>query len=151
MKITKFFEFAMAHRLSNYVGKCCNLHGHTYKLEVTIDGQIDESTEMLLDFNILKKIVNNKIIEELDHAIAINAKNPDKSDLYLINCPSVKMIEFKGQTTTENLSRYIFNKLYQELMFHNYSLYKVKLWESPTSFAEYTNDDAAEDGHVQYN
>jgi 6-pyruvoyltetrahydropterin/6-carboxytetrahydropterin synthase len=65
--ITKIFRFEAAHRLDNHEGKCKQLHGHSYKFEVTIAGNINPITGMVLDFGDLKDIVNNCIIEKLDH------------------------------------------------------------------------------------
>ena len=91
MYISKEFKFDSAHQLIEYNGKCENLHGHTYKLRVTLKGEVDKKTGMIIDFTILKKIVNDNIIEKLDHN-------------YLNNI--VK------QPTAENIVGWIWNELY---------------------------------------
>ena len=65
--ITKEFSFESCHHLENYIGKCQKPHGHSYRLEVTLCGDIDKSTGMLLDFKILKTMVESLIIDKFDH------------------------------------------------------------------------------------
>lgn len=67
MIISKVFTFDSAHKLPNYKGKCANLHGHTFKLIIGVEGNVDEKTGMIVDFLEIKKIVNEKVIEKLDH------------------------------------------------------------------------------------
>jgi len=67
MRVARSFHFDGAHKLANsHEGKCANLHGHTWKLTVSLEGEIDSSTGMVMDFSILKPIVNN-IVKMLDH------------------------------------------------------------------------------------
>jgi 6-pyruvoyltetrahydropterin/6-carboxytetrahydropterin synthase len=68
MLISKIFTFDSAHKLPNYKGKCANLHGHTWKLIIAVEGEVNKKTGMIIDFNEIKKIVNEKVIEKLDHA-----------------------------------------------------------------------------------
>ncbi len=67
MQISKIFKFDSAHKLPNYSGKCANLHGHTWKLVVTFEKEVDEKTGMSMDFGEIKNIVNEKVIDKLDH------------------------------------------------------------------------------------
>jgi len=67
MLLKKTFKFDAAHNLTKYNGKCENLHGHTYKLVVTVEGKPDNQ-DMVIDFVLLKKIVQNEVIDILDHA-----------------------------------------------------------------------------------
>ena len=67
MKVCKSFTFAAAHYLPNYEGKCSKLHGHTWRLDVEVEGEVDKETGMVLDFAELKRIVNEWVIEKLDH------------------------------------------------------------------------------------
>lgn len=69
MKISKDIKFDCCHMLSNYEGKCANLHGHTYHGAVTINAPVDDTTRMVLDYNIIKKVV-----DEFDHAIIFSHK-----------------------------------------------------------------------------
>ncbi len=113
MYISKEFKFDSAHQLIEYNGKCENLHGHTYKLRVTLKGEIDPKSGMIIDFTILKKIVNENIIEKLDHTFLNNI---------------VK------QPTAENIIQWIWNELKNLLTGKNYKLYELILWETEDSF-----------------
>ena len=66
MYITKIFTFDAAHALTQYYGKCENMHGHTYRLEVTVEGPVAENG-MVVDFVLLKRIVKRRVLEKLDH------------------------------------------------------------------------------------
>lgn len=66
MKIGLVSEFDAAHRLPGYEGKCARVHGHTYKVEVVLEGPVDENSGFVLDFFRLKEILNSSI-EDLDH------------------------------------------------------------------------------------
>lgn len=110
--ITKEFKFDSAHNLIRYHGKCENLHGHTYKLKVTLEGTIEPDSGMLIDFGDLKKIVEDKVIERLDH--------------HYLN-------DIVEQSTAENLSVWIWNELEPVFLERNCPLYEIKLWETETS------------------
>ena len=113
VSITKIFTFASAHYLPNYNGKCSNLHGHEWKLEVTIKRRMDTKTYMVMDFSYLKKIVNKHIIDSLDH-ILIND---------LISIP-----------TAEN----IMVRIWEVLMFDALlkGIYSIRIWESKDSYSK---------------
>ena len=66
MELSSIFHFAASHFLTQYHGKCEHMHGHNYKLIVTIEGEI-KSDGMILDFKKIKEIVEEKILEKLDH------------------------------------------------------------------------------------
>jgi 6-pyruvoyltetrahydropterin/6-carboxytetrahydropterin synthase len=112
MYISREFRFDAAHNLINYNGKCENLHGHTYKLKVTLSGSSEKDSGMIVDFTLLKKIVNEKVIDKLDHN-------------YLNN-----VLE---QSTAENTIEWIWEQLREGLKGGNYELYELTLWETETS------------------
>ncbi|MEA3500360.1 MAG: 6-carboxytetrahydropterin synthase QueD [Candidatus Marinimicrobia bacterium] len=127
--ISKIFNFSMAHRLTFHNGKCRNLHGHTYKLEITISGNIDKNG-IIIDFGDIKKIVNKNVIDKLDHTTAIYKYDP----LLLDNFPKVLRYNvFPYETTAENLAKWIYDKLNKLL-----KIEKVRLWETPTNQVIYT-------------
>lgn len=66
--VTKKFKFEAAHRITNTEAKCRNLHGHTFRLEVVVGGEIDESSNMVIMSNDVKKIVHEKVINIVDHS-----------------------------------------------------------------------------------
>ncbi len=107
---TKEFTFDAAHRLEWNPGKCKQLHGHTYRLQVTVKGKINKKG-IVMDFAELKSVVKNEIIDELDHAY-LNTK---------IHNP-----------TAENMAIWIWKKLETQI-----PVYEIKLWETPTSFVTY--------------
>ncbi len=110
LSVTKIFEFAASHFLTKYHGKCENLHGHNYKLEVTVVGELNED-DLVLDFVLLKKIVKEKIIDKLDHT--------HLNDTF--DNPSAEVIAI-----------WIWEQLESEL-----SLHEIKLWETSTCFVTY--------------
>ena len=71
MRLTKMFSFEMAHCLWHYEGKCSNLHGHSYKMEVTVEGLPSQENGMVIDFKKLKDIVNETIIDKFDHSTVL--------------------------------------------------------------------------------
>ncbi|AFK85976.1 MULTISPECIES: 6-carboxytetrahydropterin synthase QueD [Thermoanaerobacterium] len=120
MKVTKSFTFDSAHNLTKYNGKCENLHGHTYKLEVTVEGGIDDEG-MVIDFAQLKAIVDSEVVKKLDHAYL--------NDVLGFN------------TTCENIAMWMWEKLDPLLKSDRFHLFSIRLWETPTSFAEVTIQD----------
>ena len=142
IRITKKFKFEMAHALHGYDGLCKNIHGHSYKLFVTVKGKIKEDSGnpkngMVLDFDILKSIVKSEIINKYDHSLVLNANSPH-SEIDLSALDKVFFLPY--QPTSENLvtdfALKIKSKLPQEI-----ELYKVVLSETATSFAEWNSQD----------
>ena len=112
--LTSEFTFDAAHRLHDYDGKCSQMHGHTYKLQVTVSGR--PTAGILVDFNVLKDLVNERIIEEVDHK----------------NLTEV----FRMNTTVENLCFWVWDVLCYALP-EKVDLYEIKIWETPTCHAAY--------------
>ncbi len=139
--ITKEFTFEMAHALWNYDGKCKNIHGHTYKLIVTVQGEIitDKNSPklgMVMDFGELKRIVKENIIDTHDHYLVLNGKSPHK-DLNFSNY-NIELVQYKDyQPTCENLLMEFVDILKRNLP-ENIRLVKLRLYETPTSYAEWT-------------
>ena len=84
-KITKEFHFEAAHLLNFHKGLCKNLHGHSYKLYVTVQSQKLNEESMVVDFSLLKKIVEDIIIKKFDHSCIINNNTKDLFELELKN------------------------------------------------------------------
>ena len=114
--LTSEFTFDAAHRLLDYEGKCSQMHGHTYRLQVTVCGIPDLVTGILIDFCELKDLVNKNIIDIVDHA--------NLSDLFVIN------------TTAEKLCVWAWGVL-KPLLPDDVRLDEIKLWETPTCHATY--------------
>lgn len=115
MLISREFKFDAAHNLVRYHGKCERLHGHTYRLRVTLEGRPDEEG-MICDFTELKRIVGDLVISKLDHAYVND------------------VIE---QPTAENISVWIWERLEAPLDGPNYKLHEVTVWETESSFVTY--------------
>ena len=139
------FTFEMAHALWNYDGKCKNIHGHSYKLFVTLSGTPKNATNdpedgMILDFGKFKKIINSSIIEKFDHALVVNANSPHSKLYSAENLPFDKLLKLPFQPTTENLLQYFADAI-QKVLPDEVKLYRLKLQESDTSYGEWYNTD----------
>ncbi len=143
IRITKEFNFEMAHALFGYDGACKNIHGHSYQLSVTIKGTpiVDEKNVklgMVMDFNELKAIVK-PIIDELDHATMLNTNSPHKQ-LAEKNLLFEKLVLVNYQPTCENMlidmADYILVRLPDHIKLHH-----LRLQETPTSYAEWFAED----------
>ena len=138
IRITKEFQFEMAHALVGYDGPCKNIHGHSYKLDVTIKGKVKSGTSdsdegMVIDFGVIKKIVKELIVDEYDHSLVLNQKmDIDKSQFDFMN----KLILLPFQPTCELLLVH-FSALIQEALPPNIHLHHLMLRETPTSYAEW--------------
>ncbi|WP_373753786.1 6-carboxytetrahydropterin synthase QueD [Neisseria weixii] len=137
MKITKIFSFDSSHMLDGHDGKCQNVHGHTYKLEITVsDGLIQGGAKdgMVMDFTDLKAIVKQEIITPFDHAFIYDGRNERESQIAaLLDGWNMKTLRLNCRTTAENMSIEMFVRLKHAGL----KVCSVKLWETPTSCAEY--------------
>lgn len=143
IKITKQFSFEMAHALRNYDGLCRNIHGHSYKMDITLAGQPlqdDNSPKngMVMDFGDLKKLVNEEIISLLDHALVLNAKT-DAQLIETLRQHYQKIVVVEFQPTTENLLNFIAEKIKVRLP-EKVSLTCVRLRETDSSYAEWCEE-----------
>lgn len=142
IRITKEFKFEMAHALVGYNGPCKNIHGHSYRLNVTVKGNVKNGTSdsdegMVVDFGIIKKIVNELIINKYDHALVLNDKM--KIDFSTFDFMQ-KLILVPFQPTCENLLLHYADLIKAQLP-SNILLHSLFLRETPTSFAEWFADD----------
>lgn len=150
ISVTKEFTWDCAHMLDGHGGLCSNLHGHTYKMEVTAETvgsnlTINEgpSRGMVLDFKDLKTVVNYVIIDHFDHALVINrsSQDPFEQELnQLTETYSKKVVRLPFRPTAENMAADFLNKLnaYLEHNKLDYKITKIRLYETPTSYAEVT-------------
>ena len=144
IRITKEFHFEMAHALKNYDGACKNIHGHSYRLLVTLRGRpIQEADNpkdgMVMDFQDLKTAVKKPIVEKLDHSLVLNGSTDkdlvkDLGELY------EKVYVFDFQPTCENLAIHIASEIKSQLP-PGIQLFSLKLYETASSFAEWYADD----------
>ncbi|HKM92367.1 MAG TPA: 6-carboxytetrahydropterin synthase [Prolixibacteraceae bacterium] len=144
IRVTKFYDFEMAHALWNYDGICKNIHGHSYKLFVTVMGEPinnpnDPKNGMVIDFGDLKRIVKNNIVDQLDHSMVINKMAPH-SKLLELNEMYERHFVFDFQPTCENLVIWIVNEI-KPMLPKSIILKNVKLYETASSYAEWDADD----------
>ena len=144
IRITKRFHFEMAHILYEYDGLCRNIHGHSYKLEVTLLGETlnrpgDPKDGMVLDFGDLKTIVKSEIVDRLDHALMVSQMVPE-NQLELLKKTTNRIIMVDFQPTSENVAAYIAEILQQHLP-SGVSLFSIRLYETINSYAEWFDSD----------
>ena len=106
IRITKKFDFETGHALYGYDGKCKNIHGHSYKLFVTVQGTpITDNSHvkygMVIDFTDLKKIVKEEIVDKFDHATVFNKNTPHLELATLLSERNHDVILVDYQPTTE--------------------------------------------------
>ena len=135
IRVSKEFHFEAAHALWNYDGQCKNIHGHSYKLIVTLIGTpINDSKHpkngMLLDFSDLKKTVNQLIINQFDHAVLIN-RISDMESFYTTKEMFDNMLVLDYQPTCENILSDIVRCVKDRFPL-NYKVFSYRLCETAT-------------------
>ncbi len=145
IRITKQFSFETGHALYGYDGKCKNVHGHSYKLDVTVIGQpITDTTNvkygMVIDFGDLKKIVKEEIVDVFDHATVFNQNTPhvELAKELMDRGHNVLLVDY--QPTSEMMVIDFAKKIKKRLP-NNIKLHSLKLQETATSFAEWFAQD----------
>jgi 6-pyruvoyltetrahydropterin/6-carboxytetrahydropterin synthase len=144
LRVTKVFDFETAHALWNYDGKCKNIHGHSYKLTVSISGEVINDLEhvkngMIIDFGDLKKIVKKEIVNDFDHGLLLNGATPHAKYAKVENGFS-KMMLCDYQPTAENMLIDMVQRLLPKLPVH-INLKYAKLQETDNSFVEWFSED----------
>ncbi|WP_298116620.1 6-carboxytetrahydropterin synthase [Flavobacterium sp.] len=145
IRITKQFSFETGHALYGYDGKCKNVHGHSYKLSVTVIGTpITDSNNvkfgMVIDFSDLKKIVREEIVDVFDHATVFNKNTPHVELAQELKNRGHHVILVDYQPTSENMV-IDFAKKIQDRLPNNIQLHSLKLQETESSFAEWYASD----------
>lgn len=145
IRITKQFSFETGHALYGYDGKCKNVHGHSYKLSVTVIGKPIANTSnvkfgMVIDFSDLKKIVKTEIVDVFDHATVFNKNTPHVELAKELEDRSHNVLLVDYQPTSEMMVIDFAEKIKQQLPQH-ISLHSLKLQETETSFAEWYASD----------
>ncbi|PQJ75399.1 6-pyruvoyl trahydropterin synthase family protein [Polaribacter gangjinensis] len=141
IRITKQFSFETGHALYGYDGKCKNVHGHSYKLSVTVSGKpISDNTNvkfgMVIDFGDLKKIVKEEIVDIFDHATVFNKNTPHVELAAELKNRGHHIILVDYQPTSEMMV-IDFAKKIKDRLPQNIHLHSIKLQETDTSFAEW--------------
>ena len=141
IRITKQFSFETAHALYGYDGKCRNVHGHSYKLSVTVIGTPIADTQnvkygMVIDFGDLKEIVNKEIVDKFDHATVFNKNTPHITLANQLLELGHNIILADYQPTSENMVIDFAEKIKKRLP-ENIQLHSLRLKETETSYAEW--------------
>ncbi|MGO2294527.1 MAG: 6-pyruvoyl trahydropterin synthase family protein [Psychroflexus halocasei] len=147
IRITKQFTFETAHALYGYDGKCKNIHGHSYQLDVCVIGEPITDTSnvkcgMVIDFGDLKKIVKKEVVDVLDHAIMLNKNTPHIELAHDLKKANHNVVLVDYQPTSENMVIDFADKIKSKLD-SNLELHSLKLRETGTAFAEWYAADNA--------
>ena len=142
LTITKRLEFDAGHRIPQHKSQCRNLHGHRYALEITLEGDpVDDPTSsdhgMLMDFSDVKAIAKEHLVDLWDHAFIVHEGDMQIRDL-LDQIPGHKTVVVDRVPTAENLVAIAFeilDPLYTERFGHGLKLRRLRLYETPTSWA----------------
>lgn len=132
MKIAKEFRWEMGHRLPEHFGLCKNIHGHSYKMIVEFEGELNKD-QMVIDYYDVEKIIN-PIINQLDHAFMVN--NDDKVVLEFLEKMDSKKVVVDFDATAENICKYLLNEISKSGLPDNIAFVKVRVYETQFDYAE---------------
>lgn len=145
VRVTKVFNFEMAHALHGYKGKCAHIHGHSYHLTVTVLGRTIEeegnpNRGMVMDFSDLKKVVNEEIVAIFDHALVLKETDPLLSAFEANAAENRQIVKTSYQPTCENMlidfAKRLRARISAPLMLHS-----MTLQETPNSYASWFAED----------
>ena len=134
MKIAKEFHWEMGHRLPEHFGLCKNIHGHSYKMIVVFEGELNEQG-MVIDFYEVEKIIN-PIIEKLDHAFMV--KEDDEITLEFLEKLNSKKVVVNFFATVENICKYISDIIIKSNLPKNIKFINVRVYETAEDYAEFS-------------
>ena len=147
MLITKEILWTMGHRVPNHKSVCHNLHGHTYKAHITLEGKViqkegisDEG--MVIDFSDIKTISKNFIDNMLDHGFMFYEGDEVMKEFFTKH-PELKFIKVPFIPTAENIAKWLFTELRGKFVDKYNTQLKLKsitIWETPTSIVRYSPD-----------
>ncbi|MBR2031305.1 MAG: 6-carboxytetrahydropterin synthase [Alistipes sp.] len=145
IRLTKEFSFESAHALDGYDGLCREIHGHSYRLFVTIKGEPscdDDNPKlgMIMDFGDLKRIVNSEIVDRLDHSFVLRDSVQNTMLSRVLSAKFEKIVLVDYQPTCENMLADFAERL-QRALPANVQLYSLRLHETATSYAEWFASD----------
>lgn|SRR5690606_5760778 len=132
MKIAKEFRWEMGHRLPEHFGLCKNIHGHSYKMIVELEGELDKN-QMVIDYYDVEKIIN-PVIEKLDHSFMVT--KDDKIVLEFLEKMSSKKVVVDFNSTAENICTYLLSEIRKTDLPSNISSVKVRVYETQFDYAE---------------
>ena len=145
IRLTKEFSFEAAHSLEGYDGACREIHGHSYRLFVTIKGEpsqdeCDPKHGMVMDFGLLKRIVGEQIISQFDHAFVVRRTEQGERLHDMLDGIYSNIIMVDYQPTCENMLSDFAERLLATLP-DEVELYSLRLHETASSYAEWYASD----------
>ena len=131
--VTKTIKFDAAHVLTNHQGLCKNLHGHTYRVDVSVSQCESDQSDMVIDFKDLKGIAGEVICDRFDHAFIYNTDSVGEREIAeVVEKYGMRTVAIPFRSTAENLAK----MFYQDLKVRIPGLAAVKVWETAESCAE---------------
>ncbi|WP_295937859.1 6-carboxytetrahydropterin synthase [uncultured Alistipes sp.] len=145
IRLTKEFSFEAAHALDGYDGPCREIHGHSYRLFVTVkgrpaNGEKDPKCGMVMDFGELKRVVNEEIVSRFDHSLVLRATPHDASFRAMLGQRFDNVVTVDYQPTCENMLGDFAARIARRLP-AGVELHSLRLHETATSFAEWFAED----------
>lgn len=132
MKIAKEFRWEMGHRLPEHFGLCKNIHGHSYRMILNVEGELNQQG-MIIDYYDLDKIIN-PIIQMLDHSFMVNENDIDV--LEFLNKLNSKKVVVDFDSTVENICLFVLNKIKESRMPENVISVTIRIYETQFDYAE---------------
>ena len=131
--VTKTVKFDAAHVLTDHQGLCRNLHGHTYRVDVSVSTETDG--DMVIDFKELKGVLTEVILGRFDHSFIYNPGSAGESEIAaVVEKHGMRTVAIPFRSTVENLARMFYNELKARVP----GLSAVKVWDTADNCAEYT-------------
>ncbi len=145
IRLTKEFSFEAAHALDGYDGPCREIHGHSYRLFVTVRGvpsscSQDPKNGMVIDFGVLKKIVGEEIVSQFDHALVLEKLAEDCALRQLLGERFANVVELAYRPTCENMLADFADRIRRRLP-QGVVLHALRLHETASSYAEWFAED----------
>ena len=132
--VTKTVKFDAAHVLTNHQGLCKNLHGHTYRVDISVSQPEDDGRDMVIDFKDLKGIATEVICDRFDHAFVYNTESAGEREIAaVVEKNGMRTVAIPFRSTAENLAKMFFGELKSRVP----GLSSVRVWETADSCAEY--------------
>ena len=130
--VTKTVKFDAAHVLTDHQGLCRNLHGHTYRVDVSVS--TEEDGDMVIDFKELKGVLSEVILDRFDHSFTYNTGSAGESEIAaVVEKHGMRTVAIPFRSTAENLAKMFFGDLKPRVA----GLAAVRVWETADSSAEY--------------
>ncbi len=131
--VTKTVRFDAAHILTNHKGLCKNLHGHTYRVDISVRGETDDG--MVIDFKDLKRVAGEVVCDRFDHAFMYHTGSEGECEIAaVVERHGMRTVALPFRSTAENLAKMFYGDLAERIP----GLVSVKVWETADSVAEYS-------------